>query len=183
MNPSPCQLLDDYVAHDLTGDDLARFEAHLPDCSQCHRAVREERQLDAMLSEAVTRLDPSPEGLSKRVERRLRVAQHRRVAAVVLASAASVVIMVLVGRFVLRTEPPKLTEQVRVQPEPPEPDGPPAAERVRVTFPAGVGVIAIPEPSESPNVTIIRVYTGLREPYRTEPVDEAFLPTPERSDP
>jgi hypothetical protein len=183
MNPSPCQLLVDYITHDLSGDDLARFEAHLSVCSQCQRAIREERRLDAMLLEASKRLHQSPEGLSERVERRLRVAQHRRIATSVLALAASIVLMTLVGRFVIRTEPPMPTEQVKVQPEPPVPKAPLPADQVRVTFPAGIGVLAVPEPSESSNVTVIRVYTGLRRPSRTDPDDETLFPTPERNDP
>ena len=35
---TPCDGLDDFLAHDLTGDDLARFTAHLPDCADCRRA-------------------------------------------------------------------------------------------------------------------------------------------------
>ena len=37
---TPCHALDDYLAHDLTGADRARFVAHLADCPDCR--AREE---------------------------------------------------------------------------------------------------------------------------------------------
>jgi anti-sigma factor RsiW len=180
MDSSACQSLADYVAHDLAGEDLARFEAHLPTCSKCQRAIREEGRLDALLGEAVRRLDPIPEGLADRVARRMRTVRRRRIGAVVAALAASVVVVSLVVRFLPRPDPVQPTEQVEVRPDPPVPEDAPNVVQVRVTFPKAAGLFAVPVPSESPNVTVFRVYTGLREPRDAEHNEEASLPIPER---
>jgi len=182
MKPTPCQLLDDYVAHDLTGDARARFEAHLPMCPECQRTLREERGLDALLTAALTQFERLPEGLNENVRRRLGEARRRRRVAAVAALAACIVVIIGVGRLVLRPQPPAPTSQVQVPHEAPLPHAPPAAAHARVTFPKGSGVLAVSIPSESPNVTVIQIYTGLRELSRAEQNDEGGLPIPERSD-
>src|SRR4051812_2360285 len=95
---TPCDALDDYLTHDLTGDALARFNAHLPDCAECRRAVHEYQWFTALLGEAVELRGPVPAGLADRVGRRLRAARRRRFAAAVAALAAAVAVVWLVGR-------------------------------------------------------------------------------------
>src|SRR4051812_27711801 len=96
---TPCDALDDYLANDLTGDDLVRFTAHLPDCAECRRAVGEHERFTALLAEAVVDRSPVPAGLTERVGRRLRAARRRRIAVAVGAlAAASVAVVWLVGR-------------------------------------------------------------------------------------
>src|SRR5207244_2547418 len=127
--------------------------AHLADCPDCARAVRDQERLDALLAEAVDRLDPVPAGLAERIRRRRRLARRRRVA----AAAAVLAVAAGVAWLLMPTDRPP-TPLASVQPAA---DAPQPAERVRVTFPAGSNVIAVPVPAESPNVTVIWVYPGL----------------------
>jgi anti-sigma factor RsiW len=175
MTSSPCPSLDDYLAHDLTGAALARFVAHLPSCPACDRAVREHERLATLLTLAVSRLEPVPAGLTERVRSRLRAARRRRFAAAAAALAAAVVAAVwLFARTAPRPDEPP-APLAGVQPEPP-------AEQVRVTFPAGANVIAVPAAVESPNVTVIWVYPGLRTPPQPAPSTSHPPSSPERSD-
>jgi anti-sigma factor RsiW len=156
---TPCDALDDYLAHDLTGDDLARFTAHLPECTDCRRAVGEHERFAALLGEAVAARGPVPAGLTERVGRRLRAARRRRFAAAVGALAAAVAVVWLVGR----TVPRPVKQSPEVAQAQPAPEVSPSAQ-VRVTFPPTANVIVVPEPSDSPNVTFLWVYPGLRTP-------------------
>src|SRR5689334_2034484 len=132
MEPTLCQSLDDYLAHDLTGDTLARFTAHLTDCPDCRRAVSEHGRLGALLVEATA---PVPAGLTERVERRLRVTRLRRVAVAAAALAAAVAVIWLFGRPTPRPAEPG-PQMAKAQHESPAPEAPRPAEHVRVTFPA-----------------------------------------------
>src|SRR4051812_33898355 len=127
---TPCDALDDFLAHDLTGDALARFTAHLPECADCRRAVREHERFAALLAEAVAARGPVPAGLTERVSRRLWAARRRRIATAVGALAAGVAVVWLVGRPSPRpVEPAPAVAEVRSAPKAPRPP------EVRVTFP------------------------------------------------
>jgi anti-sigma factor RsiW len=169
-------LLDDYLAHDLTGEERARFVAHLADCRDCSRAVREQERLDALLAEAAERLEPVPAGLTERVGRRLRAARRRRFAAAALALVIGTIW--LLNHTAPRPGEPKAPLASRR----PEPEAPRPAEHARVTFPAGANVIAVPQPTDSPNVTFLWVYPGLRVAHRPAPAPDNLPPSAERSD-
>jgi len=141
MNASLCELLDDYVAHDLTGDERARFAAHLSDCAACRRAVDEQRRLDSLLVEATARLVSVPASLAERVERRLRIARSRRLAAGVALLAATAAAICIWLRNPPPTDAP--TPPARVQPEAPPSELPLAVDPVRVTFPADANVLVV----------------------------------------
>jgi hypothetical protein len=177
---TPCQSLDDYLAHDLTGEAFTRFTAHLSDCPACDRTIREQQRLADLLTEATTRLEPVPAGLAPRVERRLRTARRRRFVAAAAALAAAVLAVGLLGRMTARRGEPELPQTARTEPPAPEPPRP--ADWVRVTFPVGANVLAVPVTTESPNVTAIWVYPGLRTASRPAPVAGGPPPSPERSD-
>jgi hypothetical protein len=107
MNPFPCQSLDDYLAHDLIGDELVQFTAHLSSCVDCQQAVREQQRLDGLLSEAVIRLDLVPFGLTDRVRRQLRASRVRKLAALAAGLAAAMTAIWLVGHFLPRRDLPQ----------------------------------------------------------------------------
>ena len=159
--PSPCQSLDDYLAHDLVGDELTRFTAYLADCPDCARAVIENQRLQSLLRAAVDRKEV-PADLRPRLERRLQWARRRRwvVATVALAAAAAVIVWFVMHRPAAEKPAPPQVEVV--QPQPRKPDSPAPAEEVRVTFPGDANLVVVPEKMPSPNVTFIWVYPGQR---------------------
>jgi anti-sigma factor RsiW len=183
MFPTPCQALDEYLAHDLTGEERARFEAHLPMCPSCQRTIREEQSLSFLLSSAIKTLEGVPEDLCQRVQQRLRRTRQQRIVAGVGALAASVIVALLLGRFVLRVPAPAPSPQVQGKQQPPVPGAVPAVEHVRVRFPAGAGVLAVPISSESPHVTVVQVYTDVHRFSASRQDEEADTPMPERSEP
>ncbi len=174
MLMSPCQLLDDYLAHDLIGDEHTRFVAHLPDCPECRRAVREQQRLDDLLMEATAELEPVPAGLTGRIERRLRAARRRRVAAALTALVAAVAGLWLFGRPAPRMDDPR-PPLAQVPSEPPRP-----AARVRVTFPARANLLAVPVPTDSPNVTALLVYPSRRPASLGGPPSDDATTPPEK---
>jgi hypothetical protein len=166
MKPSPCQSLDDYLNHDLGGEGRARFVAHLMECSDCRRAVEDHERLATLLVEATRSV---PAGLTERVERRLRRVRRRRIVATAAALAAALAGVWLLGRYRPRPEQPS-PPLADVRPEPPAaPEAPRPADRVRVSFPPGANVLAVPVETESPNVTFVWVYPNLRAANRPAP--------------
>jgi anti-sigma factor RsiW len=156
MQESACLLLDDYLAHDLTGENRARFVAHLPTCPDCDRAVREQERLSALLREAAA-LDRVPARLLDRVERRARITRQRRMTVAALAVAATITGIWLV--------------KPRIEPDAPATRGPTLAggsgsvspvepaSHVRVSFPVDAHLSAVPIKSESANVTVFWVFS------------------------
>lgn len=181
MDPTPCQSLDDYLAQDLGAEERARFVAHLAGCPDCRRAVRDAERLRALFTAAVAQLEPVPAGLTERVRRQLRAVRRRRLAVTVTALAAAAAAVWLIGPIAHR----------QVKPVPQGGDvSPPAAvqitpqptQQVRVRFPAGTAVVTVPAPTDSPHVTFVWVYPGLRAaPPRAPTV--AAPPPSQRSKP
>jgi anti-sigma factor RsiW len=160
---SPCRALDDYLANDLTGDDRASFIAHLPNCPDCQTAIREQERLGRLLSDATAVQEPTPVLLVARIERRLRATRSRRVAAV----AAGVALLIGGASWLLSrsTSPPHEPRPVVQRDlDPPMREETTVGGPVRVSFPDRAHVLAFPPQAVSPNVTVIIVYPGLREP-------------------
>jgi anti-sigma factor (TIGR02949 family) len=173
MNPMPCQWLDDYLDNDLTGADLARFEAHLENCSACMRAVGEHRRLTELLSEAVAK-EPLPVGLSDRIARKLRATRRRRIAAVALAVAATVAIAFIwwFGQAPIKPKEAILAKhEIKAQPVAPLPAGPDNSPQVEVIFHGNPGVIAVPEKTDSPNITFFWVYPSFANEASSSPTE------------
>jgi hypothetical protein len=179
MYPSHCQSLDDYLAHDLRGDDEARFLEHLPGCATCRQAVQEHERLAALLVEASSQLEPLPAGLTERIALRLRAARRRRGVALVAAALVAVTAMWLISREGHRPKHQPIVAEPA--PEPRVVEAPRPLEPVRVTFPDDAQVIAVPVKMDSPNVTFIWVYPGLRE--RSQAADDGndSASSPERN--
>jgi anti-sigma factor RsiW len=171
-----CEMLDDYVAHDLVPPERARFEAHLALCPACRQSVEAERCLDSLLAEAAT--GPVPEGLSERVRWRLVAARRRRVAAGLSLLAACASAFVLAGHWLTVQQPSTPAPEAKAPSIPPAPEAPPATPQIHVTFRDPARVLAVPVPSDSPHVTLIQIYTGLREPEQSQEISNS-----ERNDP
>jgi hypothetical protein len=162
MNPTPCRCLDDYLAHDLKGEELARFTGHLPACPDCAQAVRAAERLQTLLREA-TQLEALPPGLTQRLERRLRVRRRGHLVAALGLVAAAIVAAWLLRPTSEPVQTPAPKVEVGVVPDPPAPQASAAPAAVRVVFPRGANVVAVREKMESPNVTFFWVYPGLRQ--------------------
>lgn len=106
--------------------------------------------LDDLLAEANEALTPVPPGLARRIERRLSRARRYRFATLTTAVAASVAALWLLRPEAPRHDLPVAPLPVATAPTLPDP--------VRVTFPAGSGVTAVPVPAESPNVTVLWLF-------------------------
>jgi len=149
MDEPLCQRLDDFLAHDLVGDERQRFVDHLAVCPRCGEAVSEQRQMVGRLRQAVERLEPAPAVLAGHIERRIQTGRRRRFAVAAIALVASIALFA-----------PWLQTD-RTAPSPSSSgSGPTLASNtplVRITFPAR-NVIAVPVESESPNVTVLMVY-------------------------
>lgn len=180
MNPYPCQFLDDYLAHDLAGEEQTRFTAHLADCPQCSRAVADQERLEGLLVEATARMEPVPPGLVRQIESRLRSTSRRRLAGAVAALLSTAAIIWLLVHRPTPPAEPEVTQKVAGF-TPVAPEAPRSAASVRVTFPTG-NVLAIKEKAESENVTLIRVYPGLRPAPQTASHPDSSVRTLERND-
>jgi anti-sigma factor RsiW len=179
MDSSACHYLDDYLAHDLRGDDEARFVEHLTGCPACQQAIDEHERLAALLREASRELEPIPVCLTERIARRLRATRRRRAVALVAAALVAMTAMWLFTREGHRLERQPIVAEPG--PEPRVVEAPRPVERVRVTFPDDAHVIAMPVKMDSPNVTFIWVYPGLREPSQSAADGNDSSSSPERN--
>jgi hypothetical protein len=176
-------MLDGYIANDLGREERAQFAAHLEGCSPCRQAVHAERRLNALLAEALTQREVVPADLGTRVSRRLRSARHRRLAARIILAGASLAACVFLGIRLVSHRAPMEHTLTKVEPRAQAPERPPAVGRVRVTFDEASGVLAVPIPTDSPNITFIHVYSGLRRSAGGGRGPESQVSTPERSIP
>jgi anti-sigma factor RsiW len=149
MHEPLCRWLDDFLAHDLAGDERQRFVNHLTDCPRCRDAVTEYRRMSGRLVEAVERLEPAPLTLAGSVERQIHVVRRRRFAVAAVALAASIALIAIWLQADRTVQTPSSKNAVPMLAS--------TAPRVRVSFPDR-NVIAVPVESESPNVTVLMVY-------------------------
>jgi hypothetical protein len=152
---------------------------HLPGCAACTQAIDEHERLAALLIEASSRLEPLPAALTERISRRLRTARRRTTVALVAATLVAMTAMWLITREGHRLDKPPIAAELG--PEPRVVEAPRPLEPVRVTFPDDAQVIAVPVKMDSPNVTFIWVYPGLRE--RSQAADDGndSASSPERN--
>jgi hypothetical protein len=177
-----CELLNDCLARALSEDLRAGFVAHLKDCAACRQEVHEHERLSLLLQEAVTRLQPAPGRLGKRVEEHLAVQRRRRVVPWACGLAAALA----VGAFGLwwLTRPP--AQELGVSPSIATDDRPPKDERaphrsVSVAFKAEKEVIAVPLRTDRPNITIIWVYPAVEPGPKSVAKPTKSAQAPERN--
>ena len=139
---SRCEQLEDYLAGLL--DEPEVFAEHLTECSTCAAAVREAREVNALVR-GISRREPIPFDLTARVNRRIRTARRRRLVGAMCGVAAS-----MVGVWLLPSRPTKPIEP---------PTATIADAGPRVEF--GDDVMAVPVATDSPRVTFFWVYPNL----------------------
>jgi predicted anti-sigma-YlaC factor YlaD len=180
MTPSTCNHLDDYLAGDLDGRQRTEFESHLEACAACREEQRAQAELARLLRAATETLEAFPAELPAGINRRIAASASRKrrrvaAAATLAAVAACAVTWALRNardeRAIARPQPGQRQtrddahEISRQQGESGNVDvadaavASPAAE---VRFAASPEMIAVPVPSENPNVTIFWLYPAVR---------------------
>src|SRR5262245_51395656 len=97
MKTSLCQLLDDYLDHDLGPAENTNFVAHISECPSCQQAVSDHERLKNLLTEAVG-VEPIPEDLVAKIEGGLQLRRRQRWVAASAALAATAAAIWLVSR-------------------------------------------------------------------------------------
>jgi hypothetical protein len=185
MKSPACEHLEDYLLCTLSSEQQAAFLEHLGGCHECSEAVRDQERLHRIFRTAVS-FEAVPVGLADRVEASLLHSSRRRILLrVSTATAAAVVFALAMGLWFnsKRAEHPQdlsggraspeiaLHQEAPIQPRPVNPPTaqPPKVPVVRVTFSPAESVIAVPEKSGNPNVTILWIYPteNTRESART----------------
>jgi hypothetical protein len=140
--------------------------------------------MERLLARATAAALPVPAGLSERIERRLRQAQRRRSATWATGLAAAAVLgCALTAWFLTQRTPTERTVRApvaAVQPPPSEAKPDPRA-LVHVTFPPPSDVIAVPQKTDNPSVTIIWVYPTIQGTQKLPPAPFHLSPPPERT--
>jgi anti-sigma factor RsiW len=173
MNDNACQLLDDYLDNDLSGEGLARFEAHIEHCPVCSRAVGEQQRLEKLLCEATMRA-PLPVGLNGVIASKMQASRRRRSAAVAIAVVATLAIALTWwwGQATNKPQEAIIAEQeTKAAPLPPPRDEHTHNPKVKVVIRGNVDVIAVPAEIDSPNVTFFWVYPGYAREASASPTE------------
>jgi anti-sigma factor RsiW len=162
----PCELIDDYLSHALAGDDRMAFTAHLADCVKCREAIAEHERLKRLLTRAIEELDPVPPALANRIQSRWRMGRRRLLAGWASGLAAASVLAAGVVGWLRSPHPQVVPERAATVPRSPSSGAPAVA---KLTFPPSARVIALPQPSANPNVTIVWVYPMAEPGPRSRP--------------
>jgi hypothetical protein len=179
-----CEHRDGYLGKWLTAAERIEFEAHLADCPDCCQVIQEQLLRDCLLARACTALKPVPPGLIDRIDRGLRRARRRRVFARTTGlAAAGILICLLATWFIVpgapenRSKPsPALTKGTRPPEPPPDP-----RSLVQVTVENPSDVIAVPQKTDSPSVTVIWLYPTIRAAQEPNPAPSESFQRPERN--
>ena len=166
MNTTSCEQLDGYLADWLSGDERSEFEAHLAGCQHCQTNAEQQRRIDRLLARGVERLEPMPTSLVSSIESRIDL-YRRRAMQVACGISSGVVLAILFGVWATRDSEP--VTQRRIEPKVVVEHGSPAASKasptdrpVQVTLTDRSAAILVPGNTDTPNVTIFRVYPTLK---------------------
>jgi hypothetical protein len=167
-----CDRLDDYLAGTLEAPEREAFRLHLADCTTCREQVRFQEGLDRLLRQATA--SDTPPGLLLRLEQKIEASSRRKRLAVVasVAIAAS-----LLAALVLRrpdrpeVDPRSKNKVVRVPTNAP-------VERAQkqdvalVLLDASSDLLAVPQESHQPNVTIFWLYPTIKTAAPASPAPD-----------
>ncbi len=160
MFSSPCDLLDDFLARDLSTEKEQSFAVHLTDCTACNAIVQQQKRLDALLQEASRVLVPVPAGLVQRTRHRLQKSRRRRYLAYSLAASAAAAIIWALFQQGFWLRPP--TNAVSQPPEQVVQEKAISAPEVRISFTDESKFLIVPEQTDSPDVTFVWVFPNQR---------------------
>lgn len=162
-NPD-CELLEAYLAGDLSTVECAAFEAHLTVCDECRAAIGEQRWIDELLRGPETAmLEPAPQRILVSVEARLRRQWRRHMALIGggLAAAVIAVMMSMGGADHVAApvvKPTHIAESIAAVEASVEREHAPPVDTTPAVFFAANDSIVVPVASEYPDVTIVQVY-------------------------
>jgi anti-sigma factor RsiW len=163
MDSSRCDSIDAFLGEWLSPRERAEFEVHLATCQRCRQTVQEEARLNSLLKQAAELGQPVPSGLVARIEQSLRRQRSRHtawaaglVAAALVAGSVATWSWVRPQRQALVPRPEVVETPAPVPQAPSEPRPP-----VAISFKHPTEVIAVPQESAHPAVTIIWVYPAL----------------------
>jgi anti-sigma factor RsiW len=154
---SDCEKLDAYLAGDLSGSELVRFESHVAECTACRKAIDEQQWIEDLLqSPARIQLERTPATILDSVH--VSLAQRRRVLQAACGLAAAAVLLIAVGWLGLNRQStcPVISkiQDVAVA----EPVHAPSPTQPQATFVTTSDAIAVPLESSSADVSIVQVY-------------------------
>ena len=179
-----CEHRDGYLGRWLTETERVEFEAHLADCSDCRHLIQENERLDSLLARANAALLPVPAGLLDRIDGRIRQARRRRVFAWTTGLAAAGILIGALGAWLHVPRGPENrfgpSPGLTKRPHPPEPT-PDARSLVHVTFENESDVIAVPQKTDNPSVTIIWVYPTIKAAQDPSPAPAELVQPSERN--
>jgi anti-sigma factor RsiW len=158
MKREACDLLDDYLAGDLTEQSLVVFENHWQNCPECREAVQFHEVLTGRLKAAIATEIPPPRLLA---EVRSQQATDRRRRWVAVAAMAASIIGVVV---VLNRAPRPGALPIENVPTPAKPAA------VQVTFPRA-DVLTVPVPVNEPGITVMWVYPVVRPTVTNQSIE------------
>ena len=184
MKASTCEQRDGYLGKWLAGHERVEFEAHLANCPGCRQFVQEQQRLDNLLAQANAELLPVPAVLLRQIEHRLRKGRRWRLTAWVAALSAAAILACTFAAWYLANwlpkddarQSPPLATPLHPPSQPPDP-----RTLVRVTFPSPSDVIAVPQKTENPSITIIWVYPTVKTAQEPNPAPADFFQPPERN--
>jgi ferric-dicitrate binding protein FerR (iron transport regulator) len=175
-----CEHRDGSLGKWLTEEERLAFEAHLANCPDCRQFLQEQRRLDELLSGANAARVPVPARLIDQIEERLRRARRRRVAAWAAGLAAASISVCFLAAWLLSPPAPEVEpvqspvvmlphQQTQMTLDP--------RSLVEVKFQPSSDVIAVPQKTGNPSVTIIWVYPTIKTVHESTSVPtDSFQP-------
>lgn len=173
LNPNTCELLDAFLDDELNALEMASFEAHLSQCTDCRESVRQQQWIDGALRVNEVAAHTAPLAvLAATAEAITDVRRKQRLPRMIAGSLATAASVALLAAWHLR-EPPlppgsaggSVTTSVDIAQHEATPrrsrgleEEPRASSKIAATFTAGGSGIAIPVASDSPDVTIVQFY-------------------------
>lgn len=163
LMPSPCCYIEGYLIADLSNDELADFERHLPSCAACRGVVAAEASMKRAICDASCEIESPSSALRYRIRRTLPDADliavisagshWRRIAAVamVLGMLLTVSVSLLLPRATIRVADGGSSETAGVGSDVFEVIKPPTIQLAN-------NKIGVPVESGDPNVSILLVY-------------------------
>jgi hypothetical protein len=178
MRSSTCELREGYLGKWVTSKERVDFEAHLAHCPDCQPIVQEQQQLDDLLARANVAIVPVPAGLIDEIDGLLRRARRRTMIAWASGlAAAGILICSLAAWFAQRADKERHAVTYKDRQVVPARD---PRSLVKVIFQPSSDVIAVPQKTENPSVTIIWVYPTIKTVQEPTPAPADLSQPPER---